>query len=70
MRRPNRPYGRAAPEYVAIWGRLQLCGGVLPFIEEGKASRAVIPEPMVPVVLQSLHNSETGGHLGYREADG
>lgn len=49
--------------YVSFWEKLQLCRGVLAFVE-GNVARAVVPQSMVPVELRSLHNNKTGGHLG------
>lgn len=49
--------------YAPFWEKLQFCGGILAFVE-GNAPRDLIPKSMIPVILlQSLHNSKTGGHL-------
>ena len=47
--------------YATLWDKLRMYGNILVFYEEGNSEgRAVIPESMVLLVLNSLHNWKTG----------
>lgn len=67
-----------APElqkYAPVWTQLQVHGSRLvriPPVHSDAASQVqtVLPQSMVPSVLEQLHNVSTGGHLGIQKLQG
>ena len=56
MRAPHEWWGCAPlKRYATLWDELRTCGNIWVFYEEGNSEgRAVIPQSMVPLVLNSL----------------